>query len=381
MRVKSSWENARNILCVRLDHMGDVLMTTPALRALKEGHPHRRLTLLASSNGADVGHCIPEVDNVIRYDAPWYKNAPLRDAGEDFRMIKALLDQSFDAAVIFTVYSQNPLPSAMMCFLAGIPLRLAHCRENPYQLLTHWVRESEPEKRIRHEVERQLDLVATVGCRTANRRLSFHLPPVAGVRVSKLLERCGIDTARPWVVIHPGATALSRRYPPKQFAVVARRLARELNYQVVFTGAPIEQNLIEDIRTDMRAHSVSLAGKLSLADLAALISMASVLICNNTGPAHLAAAVETPVVDLYALTNPQHTPWQVSHRVLSHDVPCKYCYQSVCPKGHNDCLRLVTPDEVLVAVQDLMREERQSNLIPFPARPAAKEIRVFVSRP
>ena len=380
MRVKNSWDSARNVLAVRLDHMGDVLMTTPALRALKQQHPRRRLTLLASSNGFEAAHAIPEVDDVIRYDAPWHKNAPLRDASDDYAILKTLVDRRFDAAVVFTVYSQNPLPSVLLCFLAGIPLRLAHCRENPYQLLTHWVQESEPQQRVRHEVQRQLDLVATVGCETPNQRLSFRVPPIAGVRVTKALEQIGVDLKSPWLVIHPGATALSRRYPPQQFAAVARRLARDLNYQVVFTGALTEHGLVEQIRCDMGLQSYSLAGKLNLVELAALLSMSCVLICNNTGPAHLAAAVGTPVVDLYALTNPQHIPWQVPNRVLSHDVRCKYCYKSVCPQGHNDCLRLITPDQVVAAVQDLMREERRSNLIPFPTKLVGKRIPIVASR-
>jgi ADP-heptose:LPS heptosyltransferase len=89
--------------------------------------------------------------------------------------------------------------------------------------------------------------------------------------------------------------------------------------------------------------------------LGALLSLAPVLIANNAGPVHLAAAVGTPVVDLYALTNPQHTPWGVPNRVLSRDVPCRFCYASVCPQGHHDCLRLVTPDEIVSAAVELVR--------------------------
>ena len=90
-----------------------------------------------------------------------------------------------------------------------------------------------------------------------------------------------------------------------------------------------------------------------MGELAALIAMAPLLIANNTGPAHIAAAVGTPVVDMYALTNPQHTPWNVPRRVLHFDTPCKYCYKSVCPEGHNKCLDLVDPHDVVQAVQDL----------------------------
>jgi ADP-heptose:LPS heptosyltransferase len=101
----------------------------------------------------------------------------------------------------------------------------------------------------------------------------------------------------------------------------------------------------------------SLAGRLDVAELAAVLARAPLLVSNNTGPVHLAAAVGTPVVDLYALTNPQHTPWGVPHRVLSHDVPCKYCYKSVCPLGHHDCLRAVAPAAVVTAALDLLGGE------------------------
>jgi ADP-heptose:LPS heptosyltransferase len=102
--------------------------------------------------------------------------------------------------------------------------------------------------------------------------------------------------------------------------------------------------------------SQSLAGEVKLAELVALVAAAPLLLSNNTGPVHIAAAVGTPVVDLYALTNPQHTPWLVTSRVLSHDVPCKWCYKSVCPERHNNCLTLVTPEKVVRAVAELYAE-------------------------
>ena len=156
-----TWDTARNVLCVRLDTLGDVLMTTPALRALRESLPGRRLTLLTSPAGAEAA--------VLVHDAPWMKaTAPRTDSAPEYAMVERLRQGGFDAAVVFTVYSQNPLPSAFLCYLADIPLRLAHCRENPYQLLTDWVKDPEPDRLVRHEVRRQLDLVATVGCRAAD---------------------------------------------------------------------------------------------------------------------------------------------------------------------------------------------------------------------
>src|SRR5437763_12559063 len=114
-------------------------------------------------------------------------------------MIERLRAQKFDAAVIFTVYSQNPLPSALLCYVADIPRRLAHSRENPYQLLTHWIPEREPQEFVRHEVQRQLDLVATVGATTNEARLSIRHSSAATSAVRQLLRRGGVETSARWI--------------------------------------------------------------------------------------------------------------------------------------------------------------------------------------
>jgi lipopolysaccharide heptosyltransferase II len=300
---------------------------------------------------------MPEIDDVIVYEAPWMKaTADRQTSRPELEMAEHLRKEAFDAAVIFTVYSQNPLPAAFLCYLADISLRLASCRENPYQLLTDWARETEPDTCLRHEVRRQLDLVATVGARTEDERLSVQIPKPAAAMVDDLLSDLIDRNRKHWIVIHPGATAASRRYPPENFAMVARRLVQDLDCQIIFTGTESEHDLIEQIRGMMAVPSQSLAGTLSLASFAALLARAPLLVSNNTGAVHVAAAVGTPVVDLYALTNPQHTPRQVPHRVLFHDVPCKYCYKSVCPEGHHDCLRLVGVETVVEAAADLLDE-------------------------
>jgi lipopolysaccharide heptosyltransferase II len=352
------WADAERILAVRLDALGDVLMTTPALRALRHAHPGRHLTLLASPSGAAAAALVPDVDEVVVYEAPWMKATPPRASTRpELEMIERLRGGRYDAGVIFTVYSQNPLPAALLLTLAGIPRRLAHCRENPYQLLTEWVAEPEPDRRLRHEVQRQLDLVAAVGCVSDDVRLSLRVPPAARQRVADVLAHGGIDRSRPWAVIHPGSTAPSRRYPPEAFAAAGRGLLGR-GWQLVFTGTRDETAVVEAIRTDLGGPSQSLVGRLDLGELAALLELGPVLISNNTGPVHVAAAVGAPVVDLYALTNPQHTPWGVPHRVLFHDVPCKYCYKSICPEGHHRCLRLVDPQSVVEAAGALLSETR-----------------------
>ena len=359
---RDAWASARHVLCVRLDGLGDVLMTSPALRALRRARPDRRLTLLTSPAGAEVARLLPEISETIVYEAPWMKVARTPDPGPDLAMVEALRRRGFDAAVIFTVNTQSALPAALLCHLAGIPLRLAHARENVYGLLTDRVPEPETALATRHEVQRQLDLVGHVGSEPEDAHLSLRVPPGASRRVHARVAELGIDQDRPWAVVHPGASAPSRRYPAESFAEVARALVHDHGWQLVFTGSgPDEVALVEAIRRAACIDSPSLAGQLDLPCLAALLAMAPLVITNNTGPMHVAAAVGAPVVALYALTNPQHTPWGVPSRVLSFDVPCRWCLKSVCPEGHHLCLRGVEPRDVVSAALDLAVETGTSS--------------------
>lgn len=361
-----TWREARNLLCVRLDSMGDVLMTTPALRALKNSIPNARLTLLTSPAGAEVAALIPEVDAILVYEAPWMK-VEAATRGADLSMLGQLSALKFDAAVIFTTSTQSALPAALLCYLAGIPLRLAHARENPYHLLTDWVPDSEPSTPVRHEVRRQLDLVAAAGARTADERLSLAVPRWANARVEALLAELGLGAGCRWIAVHSGASAASRRYAPEHFAAVIDTLWHEQKVRCVLTGSERERGLVASIEEQTRAPLIDLAGRLELAELAALVGQTSLLISNNSGPVHIAAALGTPVVDIYALTNPQHTPWQVPHRLLTHEVPCRNCLKSTCPEGHHDCLRLIPPQEVVDAATSLLASSEVSASLPSPA--------------
>lgn len=352
--MKTEWQSAKRILCVRLDSVGDVLMTTPAIRAIKDSRPDREVTLLTSPSGAKIASMVPEIDDVMTYEAPWMKaTKPRADAQPEYQMAHQLREKAFDAVVIFTVYSQNPLPPAFLCYLADIPLRLAYCHENPYQLLTHWVPDPEPQQTFRHEVQRQLDLVETVGFTTSAQKLSLAVPQKAQIWVDRLLDGWNVQE-NAWAVLHPGATAASRRYSPERFAEVARQLAGQNNWKLAVTGTAAEKELVDRVCGQSGPAIRNLAGQLTLAELAALIDRAPLLISNNTGPVHMAAALGTPVVDLYALTNVQHGPWQVPSRVLYQEVDCKICYKSVCPEKHHNCLRKVPSRAVVDAARELL---------------------------
>lgn len=354
----SAWgADVKRILCVRLDRLGDILMTTPAIHALRTSSPGRHITLLTSSVGAMAAPYLRDVDEVIAYDAPWHGMTPSVSAHADQAMQRRLESGCFDAAVIFTVYSQSALPAAMLCYLAGIPRRLAHCRENPYGLLTDWVCETEPHGGVRHEVERQLALVAKIGATCTDTRMRFDVGMRGREALAARLAARGVAPNGPWFVIHPGASAPSRRYPPERFGEVAASLARSGTWPILLTGsaeeAPLIRKVIANAGPAARARLHDLSGLLSIDELAALIENATVLITNNSGPVHLASALATPVVDLYALTNPQHTPWQTEQRVLFHDVDCRWCYRGVCPQGHHRCLLGVPAEDVAAAALEL----------------------------
>jgi len=279
---------------------------------------------------------------------PW-QTLP-HDSEREQRLIAAVRERQFDAAIIFTSFRQSPLPSAYLCYLADVPLRLAASIDGPGSLLT--TRHTHPEHMM-HEVERGLDLVGAVGLGTRDLDLVLRVPEDARRQIGQRLSALG--TRRPLVVVHPGCSMPARTYPWEMYAEVADLLVERLSATVVLTGSQDERDLVERVRRAMRQDALAVAGDLDFPKFCALIEAADVTITNNTGPMHIAAAVKTPVVALFALTNPpeQWGPWRVPHRQLYHEVPCRLCYSRMCPTDHA-CLRLVSPDMVVTAATELL---------------------------
>ena len=214
------------------------------MRALKEALPSRRLALLTSPQGAAIGRELPFVDDVIVFDAPWVKSGDAQPAANaTASLIRRLRARAYDAAIVFTVYSQSALPAAMLLHQAGVPLRAAHCRENPYGLLTHWVRETEPHRRVRHEVERQLDLAMAVGAARLTLPPRLHVPLAARASLARRLVEQGVRPGEPLVVVHPGASAASRRYPAERFGAAVGELVARRGCRVIVTGSAAERDV------------------------------------------------------------------------------------------------------------------------------------------
>ena len=354
----NKWAHCKNILCIRPDNMGDLIMTGPAIRALKETF-QCCITVLTSSAAAGIADFMPDIDEVMVFDVPWVKNDVSHGSNEFLNTIDRIKQKRFDGAVIFTVYSQNPLPTVMLAYLANIPLRLACCRENPYQLLSDWVPDKEPYTIIKHQVQRDLDLVAVIGAKANNDQLNLHVTEDLTQNIFLKLSEAGVDLNKRWILIHAGVSEIKRSFPASRLVETAKRLIAEYKCQVLFTGATHEKELTDHLQLDTGDGSFSIAGLFELKEFIILVAKAELLISVNSGPVHVAAALNTPVLVLYAQTNPQHTPWKSPNRVLYYSIDKKAKSKNEVIGFVNDKLyagKIAIPSsqEILDAVKELI---------------------------
>ncbi|MGG7665278.1 glycosyltransferase family 9 protein [Dyadobacter sp. BHUBP1] len=347
----------RHILCIRADNMGDVIMSSPAMRALKETFGSQ-VTLLTSRAGALVVPYLDCVDGLITADLPWAGHAVATDYDLP-ALANEIASMHFDAAVIFTVYSQSALPGAMLAYMAGIPMRIAYARENPYALLTTWLPDDEPYERIGHQVERDLHLVRSIGADVTDDRLFLtrHTHMLAGLKDK--LSSIPIRQNVPYLVLHPGVSEEKRKYPAELWVETGRLLKAKFGLPLLISGSASEKTLADSIAADIGNGAHSVAGALSLGEFIALIANATCVISVNTSTIHIAAAVQTPVVVLYAQTNPQHTPWKSPHEVLPFSVPAHLQSRNAVIRhvaGHlyREITPYPDPSDVIGAVERLL---------------------------
>lgn len=355
-----SWFDCKKILCVRADNMGDLIMTTPSLRALKETFGCG-ITILTSQMGSVVAPFIPEIDDVIVYDLPWIKTKENGNGSELTELIQNIKQQNFDAAIIFTVYSQNPLPAAMLAYMAGIPKRLAYCRENPYNLLTDWAIEKEPLDYIQHQVQRDLHLVKKIGAITSNDKLSVHVSENAVNSGLQKMHSINFSESD-WIIFHPGVSEEKRRYPVHLWIELGKLITKRLNKKILITGAASETQVAQIIQKGIGNNAYAVAGLFSIEEFIAVIKEASLVVSVNTSTVHIAAATQTPVIVLYALTNPQHTPWKVLSKVfpfpVDEELKSKNVIIDYVSKHFFDkIIPFPLPENIFYAVTELLQKE------------------------
>jgi ADP-heptose:LPS heptosyltransferase len=325
-----------HVLAVRLDSDGDVLLTGPAIRALAYGAS--RVTLLCGPRGRQAAALLPGVDEIVCWRAPWIDPEPRPVDREDVNaLVRRITELQAARAVIFGSFHQSALPTALLLRLAGIQSIAATSEDYPGSLLDlrHGVDDEV------HEVERALSLVRAAG---------FDLPPGDDGGLCVQAKR-GSPPSRPYVVVHPGASVPARAWDPERHADLVAGLAAA-GRRVVITGSAAERPLTAYVARDA---GIDLGGATTFAGLVAVLAAADVVVVGNTGPAHLAAAVGTPVVSLFAPTVPavRWRPWRVEHELLYVDVACAGCRARECPLDGHPCLAGVTVGDVVGAVDRL----------------------------
>ncbi|HYF25709.1 MAG TPA: glycosyltransferase family 9 protein [Baekduia sp.] len=330
-------------LVARLDSAGDVLLAGPAVRAVAAGADD--VTMLCGPRGRAAAELLPGVDRILCWPCPWIDATPPPVEQEAVDgLVAQLRALRLDAAVILTSFHQSALPLALLLRLAGVRHIGALSEDYPGTLLD--VRHRGLPDDL-HEAQRALSTARATG---------FALPDGDDGRLRVRLdpELAPCDLPDDFVVVHPGASVPARAWSRERNAELVRVLAAR-GRQVVVTGGPDERELCAVVAGPARPEVLDLAGELSLGALAAVLARAACVVVGNTGPAHLAAAVGTPVVSLFAPTVPaaRWRPFAVDHRLLHVPVPCAGCRARECPVPGHPCLEGVTTAEVLAAVDTL----------------------------
>jgi ADP-heptose:LPS heptosyltransferase len=344
-------------------------MSSPAIRALKENF-NCSITLLTSSMGAPIAQFLTFIDRVITFDAPWVKLNNQGGTHEFNELVLQLKKEQFDGAIIFTTFSQSALPAALVTYLAGIKRRMAFCRENPYALLTDWIPDKEPYSFIQHQVQRDLNLVEKAGAVIKDDNLILQLQKDLHDQIARKLESLGVNFSNPWIIVHTGVSEPKRRYPADLWAAAINQIVDKFGYQVLLTGNREEIRSIEEIRINTGNHVYNTAGILSLEEFITLIKEAPLLVSVNTSAVHIAAAMGTPQVVLYALSNPQHLPWKAKGNLLLFDIPAELrsrneILQHTHRNFHPQDLPMVRPEDIVEACSSLLVRKEDSTIPPM----------------
>ncbi|MBC3987933.1 glycosyltransferase family 9 protein [Streptomyces sp. AC563] len=327
-------------LVVRLDSAGDVLLAGPAVRAAAAGSSYT--ALLCGPLGERAARLLPGVDEVLVHEAPWVGLDPAPvSARQTAALVDAVAAGRFDRALILVSFHQSPLPAALLLKLAGVDWIAADSVDYPGSLLD--LRHQRAPHR--HEAEAGLDLARAAG---------FALPPGDDGRLRVLTPppTTELTGTEPYVVFHPGAAVPARALSPERAARVAAALAAA-GHRLVVTGGPGERALTARVAGD---HALDLGGATDLRQLAGVLAGARAAVVGNTGPAHLAAAVGTPVGCLFAPVVPARLwrPYGVPHVLLGQqDAPCADTRARRCPVPGHPCLNGV-PDAAVVSAVDAL---------------------------
>jgi heptosyltransferase-2 len=330
--------------------VGDSVMTLPALRALRRVLPNAKITLVVRPGAKGIFSDVDFIDQLLIYDR--------RNAFSVISQVREWRKRQFDLAVLF----QNAFEAALIPFLAGVPIRLGYATESRQALLTHPL--ALPDWRsTRHEVFYYLYLVTALEQMLFSTSEICESEPDASLRISdtrkaeaeNLLRGFGVRDGEPVVALCPGSiNSRAKRWSADSYATLADRLI-ESKRQVVLIGSPNELDVSNEVTSRMQQHPIVLTGKTTLDQITSLLSLVDLVVTNDTGPAHIAAALGRPTLVIFGPTNPLTTrPFAPEAEILRHPPDCAPCMLRDCPIDHR-CMTAITVDEVFERSNALLK--------------------------
>ena len=337
-----SGQEIKRVVVRGTNWVGDSVMSIPALRALRRVLPDARITLVLRPGVRGLFADAEFIDELLVYDR--------RNMFSAFGQVREWKKRNFDLALLF----QNAFEAALIPFLAGVPLRLGYATESRRAMLSHPL--ALPDWRsTRHEVFYYLYLVTaleqflyqTSNICEADPDASLELSESRRQEAAHLLQTYGLNTDRSIVAICPGSiNSRAKRWPAESFAKLADKLLDERR-QVVFVGSPAESEVSREVTNRMRNKPAVLTGKTTIDQLASILGVVDLVVTNDTGPAHIAAALGRPTLVIFGPTNPLTTrPFSGQAEILRHPPDCAPCMLRDCPIDHR-CMTAITVEEVL----------------------------------
>lgn len=348
----------RRILVVRLDLLGDLMLSVPAIRAVRRRWPRAELTVLVRPYTAPLLGHFPEVDRVITFDpdrlrpsgTPWLPSVWADLSG----LIRRLRRFEFDLALAL----YGPW-AGLLAYLSRARFRVGYGGES-HPNFFHLALPGRRYLERRHEAEYTLAVAAAVGAPGGPEDYWVRPRPEAEARLGAKLARLGIQAGQPLIGVQVGAAnGWAKQWYPEKWAAAVGEIAGRRGAGVVVTGTARERPLAEAVRAGLGVPAWNLAGETDIPELVALLARLELFLSGDTGPMHLATALGVPTVAVHGPTDPALSgPWPPGRGVVVRlDLPCSPCYDltdaAVCPLGHHNCLRLLGPQAVVAAAEGL----------------------------